>query len=316
MTELQPTYGSFSLKGIVVGLQNDRYYSEGEKEGGDKWHRLNFNVKVQNAALIPVELMGSTATKIKLKRNYKKNDSIIVNWKERYTTSNYRIHMPLKVSLTTSESFELTSFDAIENIKENLKDGDSVYINGSIQFQEYNGKVQAKFSIRDIGRLDQQLEANELHEQDAYFSQEIVFLNIEKDRNKSQYLVDSLILVKVDDVIRKIPYCFVINYNKYIGQGSNEYITETIKMFKDMTYGTTVRIFGNINYLVPTIEVEGKLVVTGSAIKELEITGGSLKSIVRNRYSVENINETVDSNPFIYEEKNDSASSVEHEWAF
>lgn len=324
MTELRPTYGNFSIKGVVVGLFNDRYHTEGDKEGGSKWHRLSFGVKVSSTSFVYVELMGSKTSKVKLiyqnpiNKKYEKDNSKLVSWGEQSKLPpNYRIHMPVKTCFNQSESLEFTSYEAIDNIKDNLNDGDSVYINGSLQYQEYQDKIQEKFVIQEIGLLDDRLNINELMNQEAYFTQEIVFLSIEKLRINKQYLIHSLIISKRDDELKKIPYTYVINYEKYASDDEEAQVKEVIRWFKEeITYGSTVRIFGNINHHLPTIEIDGQLVVAGSSVKEFEITGGSLKSVVRNRYSEEDLNSEPEKDPFVYEESLEVFEKAEHDWAF
>lgn len=324
MTELRPTYGNFSIKGIVVGLLNDRYHTEGDKEGGGKWQRLSFGVKVSNTSFVYVELMGSKSSKVKLiyqnpiNKKYDKDQIKPVSWGEhRNLPSNYKIHMPVKTCFNQSESLEFTSYEAIGHIKDKLNDGDSVYINGSLQYQEYQDKIQEKFVIQEIGLLNESLNVNDFKNQEAYFTQEIVFLSMEKIRKKKQYLIHSLIISKKDSELLKIPYTYVINYEKHSNEEEESQVKEVIRWFKEeLTYGSTVRIFGNINHHVPTIEIDGQFVVTGSSVKEFEITGGSLKSIVKYRYTEEDLSSKPESDPFVYEESSEIFEKVEHDWAF
>lgn len=324
MSELKPTYGSYSIRGVVVGLLNDRYHSEGDKEGGGKWQRLSFGVKVSNTAFVYVELMGSKTSKVKLiyqnpmNKKYEKDKQKLVYWGDHKTLpSNYKLHMPVKTCFNQSESLEFTSYEAVEYIKDNLNDGDSVYINGSLQYQEYQDRIQEKFIIQEIGLLDDSLNVNDIGEQEAYFTQEIVYLSLEKIRKKKQYLIHSLIISKKDDELLKIPCTYVINYEKYSSDDEEVQVNEVIRWFKEeLTYGSTVRIFGNINHHVPTIEIDGRLVITGSSVKEFEITGGSLKSIVKNRYTEEDLNSEPEKDPFVYEESSEMFEKVEHDWAF
>lgn len=299
LAELQPTYGSFSLRGMVTGLSNERSFSEGENSSGVKWNRVSFGIKIRDNAFVYVELFGSKSPQVKVvyydpftKRTDKNNSKLVPYNNHTNRTDGYKLHMPVRINLNTyDEGLELISYEAVEYIRSNLKDGSLVCINGSLQISEYQGKVGESYSIQEICSL-----SHEESNYEAFFTQEIVFRSIENDESKQRYNVLAYIIHRKDGDISFTPYTFYINY----GEDKADYIDEVIEFFTNkITFGTTVKVFGNINvYIEKSHDENGNVYLTGSTVRELSITGGSIKSIVENRYSEDDFLSSISSNVF------------------
>lgn len=280
---MQPTYGRFALKGIAVGLLNSRVYSDGEKEGGHSWNRIQFGVKVSSTSIIYVELMGSETSFVKkiyrdpLSRKLDRENSFTVPWEERYKVNknNYNIYMPIKVNLHKEEQNRLlTPYDAVKYIREHLKDGDSVLAKGSLQITEYQGRPQEKFSIQEMHLIPDHIDFS-INKPVVSFQQEIVFVSLESINLKSEkYGINSYIIYKKNGDITHTPYKFVV-YGKELFNYFNEHIS----------YGSTVQIHGYIKHYAEMVDVGEDQPVINGMVKELEITGGNAKLIALNRYS-------------------------------
>ncbi|ASA22687.1 hypothetical protein [Paenibacillus donghaensis] len=294
---LQPTYGKFEIKGIITGLSNTKAYTDGQTENG-QWNRLQFGVRVSSNAFVYVEMMGNKSDKIKMfkvdpmTKRYDKNNHIMVNWNEKYSHKykSYKYFQPVKINLNglDREDIKLIAYDATEHLRDNLKDGSSVLIKGSLRFNEYKGETQESFIITEIYSID---EASLLNE--SYFTQEIVFMDIKKVIS-SKYNVNTKLIIRNSDGFDIIPYKFVINIKDKSSVALVEYFQSNIQV------GSTLKIHGNIrNYVPMTLSDDGYEVIAGSSIKELEIVGGNLSSLVQGRYKPEELeSDVIHGSPF------------------
>lgn len=288
---LQSTYGNFEVRGIVTGMLNSKAYSNGDMQDG-QWNRIQFGVKVSNNAFVYVELMGNKTSKLKMfkidpmTKRYDKNNHIMVNWDEKYGQkyNGYKYFQPVKINLAglDAEDVQLIGYDAAEYLKDNLKDGTYILIKGSLRFNEYKGDTQENFIIKEIYVMDQSELSNE-----AYFAQEIVYMGIE-DISQSKCKVNSKLIVRNSDGFDIIPYSFVVNNKDSKMKRVYDYFKDNIQL------GSTLKVHGLIrNYVPMTWTDEGQEIIIGSAIKELEITGGNLSSLVQGRYKPEELESNI-----------------------
>ncbi|MCR8641445.1 hypothetical protein NV379_02135 [Paenibacillus sp. N1-5-1-14] len=314
MSNLQPTYGNFVLKGIVGGTQSDKFYSEGTSNG-NAWRRLNFSIKTNDNASVYVEMMGSKNEKVKFvdASDRKNKKEYFVPWADRFKerTDKAEIFMASKVGLIKDEAgknkvLSLTQFDAVECIKKHLKEGDSIYVRGSMQFSVYEGKGQVKYIIQQIYHTSEALDFSaEGYVPEASFNQDIVYLESEYDSETNKTAINTNIIYKSKGEICVMPYMFFINHEKYRGDEDKEKLLQTLKdSFENLSYGSTIKVNGNINIYVEKVESEveedsipvsfggfqakgQESYVRGTTIRELEITGGDGSTLIDARYSEE-----------------------------
>ncbi|OME55475.1 hypothetical protein BSK59_13435 [Paenibacillus odorifer] len=321
--ELQPTYGNFVLKGVVGGTQSDKFYNFGSTNGSE-WRRLNFSVKVNDNASVFVEMMGNKNEKVKLVDNSDKKNKqeMFVPWADRYKErkDKFEIFMASKVGLVKEENSEknkvysLTQYDATEYIKNNLKDGDSVYIRGSMEYSKYDGKAQVKYKIQQIYSTSEPIEFNDEYEPEASFNQEIVYLDSEYDETTNKTAINTYVIFKDKSGVHPLPYMFFINHEKYKNDEEKTKALNNLKSsFERLTYGSSIKVNGNINIYMEKVE-EGEeqeiedvipdfggfqakgqeTYVRGNTIRELEITGGDGKTLILDRYDEEDFIPTAD----------------------
>lgn len=294
---LEPTYGNFEVRGIVTGMLNSKAYSDGDRHDG-QWNRIQFGVKVSNNAFVYVELMGNKSDKVKmfkvdpLSKRYDKSNHIMVNWNEIYSHKyrSYRYFQPVKINLdgNGTEDIKLIGYDAATYMRDNLKEGTYILIKGSLRFNEYKGETQENFIINEIFALENEELSNE-----AYFTQEIVYMGIE-DINSDKCKLNAKLIVRNSDGFDIIPYSFVINNKNNVSKSVYKYFRDNIKI------GSTLRVHGNIrNYVPMTLTDDGHEVIYRSSVKELEVVGGSLSSLIQERYTPEELqSDVIQGSPF------------------
>ncbi|WP_145413380.1 hypothetical protein [Paenibacillus xylanexedens] len=294
---LEPTYGYFQLRGQVVGMMSDRAYTEGDN---GLWNRIQFGVKISSNSIVYVELMGSKQDRVKMYKKIgkrvDKDDSITVPWSDRYSEkySSYRNSFKVRLDIDENKEVSLFPYDSIKSIHEKLTDGTIVLIKGSLQIDEYQNKIQEKFVIKEL--YDCEFSDDSYSDEEAFFNQEIVYLSAHNGKIQTK-----LIYRKHGD-IEIVPYEFSVKDNELIN-----YFTENIQP------NSTLRVHGVIKHYVPTETIDDNEVITGSAVKELVITGGSTKSIIQSRYSNEDLeDDRIIGNPF-EEEKHDEKVN---QWGF
>lgn len=316
MASLQPTYGSFVLKGIVGGTKSDKFYSEGTTNGSP-WRRLNFSVKVNDNASVYVEMMGSKSDKVKFVDNTDKKNKkeIFVPWADRYKErkDKFEIFMPLKGGLEKEEGSDknkilvLTQYDGTEYIKKKLNEGDSVYVRGSLDYSVYQGKGQVKYKIQQIYHTSEAIDfKTEGFEPEASFSQDIVFVGAEYDSETNKTAINTNVIYKDKGNITFMPQMFFINHEKYKKDVARLASLNTLKeSFENLTFGSTIKVNGNVNIYVEKSEEDEveedsipvafggfqakgqETYVRGTTIRELEITGGDGSKLIEGRYTEE-----------------------------
>ena len=338
MAELKPTYGNFVARGIVTGLTKENAFTEGQKEGGNPWKKVQFGLKVSETQFVYVELMGSKTESVRYVFRNPETKKLVndeyytVLWKDRYkkdkVKENYELSMGVTVGLERDEECKkkdnqvLTAYDAVDYIKKYLKDGDSVYVRGQLQITEYNGKPQEKYVIQKIYLTSKPVDFKaEDFDVEASFNQEIVFLNNFEDI-KGRTLINTNIIYKKDGVTTFVPYTFVIDPEKYKND-EKKYasIKKLVESFKKLEYGSTIRVYGNINHgaILQQEEIDddfggftpkGQEQYIRNTVKELEITGADGKTLIRGLYTEEDFYVNND-NPFAESNNNEKHIDID-----
>lgn len=316
MSNLQVTYGQFVVKGIVTGLTNEQAFTEGQKEGGNPWKKVQFGVKTSKTEFVYLELMGSKskeATFVFRDPDTKKNDhknTKKVAWADRYKarTDNFEIQMPIKGGLERDEKGKklkdnktLVQYDAVDYVKKYLKDGESVYIRGAIEIVDYKGAAQEKYKIQQIYVTNDPVDFEaDGFAKEASFNQDIVYIGYEDDSKTGKTFIDTYIIYKKDGVITHVPYSFVVDAEKYKSdKEKHPKVLNLIKSFKNLPFGSKIKVNGNINNGVilvkddtPTddfggFDAEGQGEYIKDRIKELEITNGDGQTLTKGFYKKE-----------------------------
>lgn len=282
MTELQQTKNTFKLKGKVSRLDKDGAYKEAimDKEGnkrlGSLYRSLKFGVKTSATNEITVSMFDYEPEKIFLwnseKREadpeYKGDYVSFYEWEERkeqLKEEGYAV-LQSRVGLTYGEdgkikSEGLPSYVASEHIYENLRNGDSVAVEGEIRYSGYKNqkgewKEQVTYTIKKIFKLYEEVdfEADDF-EEIAYFEQEMVFVDSDTDKEAGKVLITG----------RTIDYRkgfydsqFVVNYKDAEGNNDPDMVKLAGAFTNVFKFGDIVKVFGETSNRVILREVEAE----------------------------------------------------------
>lgn len=221
---LRLTQGSFQIRGVVTGVQNNNFYVEKAiPNSTNKVRNANFGVKYDVARdgdtidlnmgkMIYPTVQGFTRDSVYFsKRENDKTETKQVPWAQRLDFANknpgWRI-IGVNVGLEKDEEGNnikeyLTEFDAAKTIKDKLKDDMSVFVRGNLEFRSYTnaqGEIKRFTSFNanqvslcaDVNYMDEKFEAKN------DFEQEIVYTGIEKetegDKPTGRFIVNGYVV--------------------------------------------------------------------------------------------------------------------------
>ena len=199
---LKQTYGNFQIKGLSTGVKSKNFYTEQTLESGTKKRAVSFGVKYNVTGdeenPIPLTLypsiQGFTRKSVYFsKRTDGKTETKEVEWAKRHDFASknpeWRL-MGVNVGLEKDEDGNnikqyLTEFDAATAVKELLKDDESIFVRGQLEFQSYTGKDgntvrRTNFNANQIS-LCSDVEFGEDYKPVNDWEQEIVYTGIEKE---------------------------------------------------------------------------------------------------------------------------------------
>ena len=300
--DLQQTKGNFQIKGVVTGTQKESFYKETLTKNTQKpWRILNFGLKTDKDSSVYITLSDGEKDKVYFSKTEtvdgkKKTDVQDVLWKDRFkfNKEGYRI---IGVNTGVSKIKDskgndvndkkmLTGYDATKEISENLKDDQSVFVRGSIDYSHYESNKETKRAVKFIPNQVSLCKDIDFDAEDfvptADFTQIIIFTGIEpEDDSKARFIVSAKI----------------VNYNSI---EDAEFILEkkdlatTFK--KNLKPYTAIKVWGNIKVIKDVEEVEvsdgwgeeNKMDKINSPTKrELIITGADPNSRDEKTYTEE-----------------------------
>lgn len=310
--DLQETRGSFQVKGLVNGVESNRFYTSKKTKTNKDFRNVNFGCAYNDKKSIYLNLNGMPQQNVYFsKRNQAtgKSETETVAWANRYKFNKEGFRMiGVTVGLTkttddngkvVNDKKTITPYDACEYIKDNMKDDSSVFIKGNLEFSSFtDGEGNIRRSIKyvpsqvslckDVVYAEYDNDKNKpVHD----FTQNIVFMGIDKE--------------KVDDkeTGRFIVSAKIVTYNDII---DTEFIIVNPKIAK--TFKTNLKpynaltVFGKIEVSHSVEEVEEDdgwgganpmNSVSNPTKVELIINGGDKDSVDKETYTEKNINEAI-----------------------
>lgn len=145
---LKQTSNSFQCRGIVLGTKSQKFYKDkiGSSQNGIS---VNFGVNIDDKKPVYITLTAYPKKEVyyyKKGKNGAKGTSKAVAWKDRKKSPGEGYNL-IGVKISTGKDADgnnintvFTDYDAVNYLKENLKDGDSVFIKGKIEFRSWTGK--------------------------------------------------------------------------------------------------------------------------------------------------------------------------------
>lgn len=277
--ELQQTKTKFKLVGKVEGIDRDNAYTEKVaekgKHKGENQRSLGFQVKTSETNKIRVSMFSYEPKQVflwnseKKKKAQEQNKEYKGDWvdfdkwlskKEQYREKGYAV-LQSRVGLTYGEDGKIESqglptYVAIEEIYNNLNNGDSVVIEGNISYNSYQDregktKESKNFNIERIFKIKDVDFEDENFEEVTYFEQEIVFVDAMHEPKENKVYVTG----------RHINYNktfhdteFVIDYSDGNGGRDADMVKLSEAFVKKMKFGDLINVFGDVLNRVVIVE--------------------------------------------------------------
>lgn len=200
--DLPETKGAFQLKAIVTGMEKDKAYKEIRTKSNREMRMLNFGATYEDGKTLYINLQGMEQENVYFsKRAEKKGDkpeTAKVPWADRFTYNRegFRLigkNIGVKKKIdsegkTVNDKKVLTDFDACKEIKDNLKDGSSVFIRGNIDYSSFvdnngNKKTSTKLIPNQVSLCADIDFKDEKFEKQNDFNQVIIFMGIEQEKS-------------------------------------------------------------------------------------------------------------------------------------
>lgn len=309
--DLPETKGAFQVKGLTTNTEKEKFYKEIQTKSNKDMRIVNFGVKYDDGKTLFVNLQGMEQDNVYFsKRAENKGEKATtekVAWADRfsYNREGFRligknIGVKKKVDQDgklVNDKKTLTDFDACKEIKENLKDDQSVFIKGNIDYSSFtDDKGNKKASIKLVPN-QVSLCADVNFKEDGYetqndFNQVIVFVGIDAEKND-----------KGTQTGRFIVSAKIVTYSTIEDM---EFIVENKdlanKLRKNLKPYWAIKVNGRIEACTQVEEVnedenwgeEDKMNKVSAPFKiEYIITGASPATIEKELYSEDKINDAI-----------------------
>lgn len=309
--DLPETKGSFQLKGIVSGMEKDTSYKEIKTKSNKDMRLINFGINYAEGKTLFTNLQGMAQEYVyfskKAKEKGEKAEVVKVPWAERfsYNREGFRligknIGVNKKIDSdgkTVNDKKILTDFDACKVIKENLKDGASVFIRGNLEYSSFfddkgNKKTSTKLIPNQISLCKEVDFNDEEYAPQNDFNQVIIFMGIEQEKDDSGKITGRFI------VLAKIVTYNSIEDVQYVVE--NKDLANKFK--KSLSSYNAIKVSGHIVSSVKTEVVsdednwgeEDAIEKISAPVKrEFIITGAKGSSIEKELYTEENVLEAL-----------------------
>lgn len=198
--EMKQTDNSFQLRGIITGTQSQRFYKSGTGKNGGAWNAVEFGVKIAENKTIYCTLRGFPKSEVyyyKAGENGAKGTTQKVAWKDRKKSpgNGYRL-IGVNISVDKDEEGKninntFVEYDAVEYLRENLKDDTSVFIKGKLEFSSFTDKNEqvrrkVEFVPNQISFTQKPIDFDaEDYVEMAEFENTLVFQSIDKEEDEN-----------------------------------------------------------------------------------------------------------------------------------
>lgn len=333
--ELQETKGTFQVKGLVKGVEKEKFYTSKATKTGKDFRNVNFGCMYDDKKSIYVNLNGMPQQNVyfsKRDSKTKKTDTKTIPWANRnkFNEEGYRL-IGVNVGLEKTINAEgkavndkktLTPYDACDYIKDYLMDDSSVFIKGNLEFSSFMDSegnirrsvkyVPGQISLCKEVKFDEYSEENKPSHD---FTQNIVFMGIDKeridDKETNRFIVSAKIVTYNDIVDTE----FVMTDSKLAGV-----FRKNLKAYNAITVHGRIEVVNNIE----TVEEEdcwgesnAMNSVNSSSKVELVITGATPSTIDKETYTEKNVAEAMKKiraskeadNKFVVESETDDGDS-------
>lgn len=310
--ELQETKGTFQVRGIISGVDKDRFYTDKKTKTGKDFRAVNFGCAYNDKQTIYVSLNGMPQQKVYFsKRNQStgKTETKDVPWvnRNKFHEEGFRmIGVGLGLTKTTdangksvNDKKTMTPFDACEYINENMRDDMSTFIKGNVEFSSY---VDGEGNIRRSTKyIPSQISLCKEVDFSAYdgvdnkpvhdFTQTIVYMGIDKEKENDKDTGRFIVSAKI------VTYSDIVDTEFYITDAKLAGIFR-----KNLKAYNAITVHGRIEVTHSVQEVEEEDAwgeanamnsVSAPTKTEMIITGATPSTIDRETYTEKNVAEAV-----------------------
>lgn len=308
--DLEQTTNSFQVRGKVIGTKSKRFYSSGTGKNGGTWNAVEFGVEIENHKSVYIKLNGYTRDAVyyyKRGENGAKGTSQRVAWKDRNKApgKDYRL-IGVNISTDKDENGKninqtFVEYDAVEWISENLHDGDSVFVKGTINFSSYtnkNGEIRKKidFVPTQISYTNEPVNFDaEDYKPMAEFENTLVFSGIDKETDENDKATGRFILSGYS-----VGYNTVENVS-FIVDADHAKLANNLR--KAMKPGYSIKTYGRVNVINDITEVDEEdsgwgerspmQRINSPVRREYVIYNADPHSIDKDKYSEDDIAEAI-----------------------
>lgn len=297
MAELKETKSYFKLIGVVSRIDKDGAFREEMatrgRNQGKIYRALRFGVKTSDTNEIIVEMFDFEPEKVYLwNSNKKEGDSVPLSyWKEQkdeLRESGYTC-LQTRVGLEYDERGKLVahgmpSFEASRYIFDNLKNGDSVVVEGEIRYSTYRNRedkevVKKSYIIKKLFKLKEEVDFDaEDFEETTYFEQEMVYVGADMDNREKKVYVTGRV---IDFNKNFYDTQFVVDFSDG-DEGMKRLAESFVKRFK---FGDVLKVYGDTLNRVILEEVADKeeddlLASLGGRRKPKKVQGYMIKNYI------------------------------------
>lgn len=309
--ELPETKGSFQVKGKINGVEKEKFYTSKKTKTGKDFRAVNFGCMYDDKKTVFMSLNGMPQNDVyfsKRNQDTNKTDTKKVAWANRhkFNEEGWRL-IGTNLGLTKTIDSEgkevndkksLTSFDACEYIKANMKDDMSTFIRGNIEFSSYQDKDDnTRRSIKYIPNqisLCKEVDFEEYDENNKPvhdFTQTIMFMEInqekENDKNTGRFIVSAKIVTYSDIIDTE----FIITDSKLAGL-----FKKNLKPYMAISVHGHIEVSHKIEEVSEEDawgETNTMNSVSAPTKTEMIITGATPSSIDRETYNSKNVSEAI-----------------------
>ena len=209
--DIPETKGQFQVKGVVSGTEKDKFFVDKLTKTRKPFRSVNFGVQFDKNATMYVGFNGMAQDNVwfskseKDSNGKKKTITKKIPWNDRFNfhVDGFRlIGVNVGVKKTTDETGKevndrkiLSQFDACKEIADNLKDDESVFVKGNIEYSTYQKKHKTRFEPTQVSLCKPVDFEDKDFKSNADFQQVIVFTGIDKSKDAENKFVVSAKIV-------------------------------------------------------------------------------------------------------------------------
>ena len=202
--DLPETKGTFQIKGLVIGHDKDDFYKESKTKTGKSMRKTSFGVIYEPKKSMKVTIQGFPQENVYFSSQSKNGEKPVtekVAWADRFTFRKEGFRMignNIGVTKAINEKGEhenvrkiMTDFDAAKEVADHLKDDDSVFIKGKLEYSSFstdNGEMHSvKLVPNQVSLCKKPIDFNDKDFESTHqFTQVIVFTGIDQEKENDK----------------------------------------------------------------------------------------------------------------------------------